>query len=157
MSTVRRATAQDAAELTRLRELLLAAMGQDVTEPTWRSNALSTFEERLAPGGDLAGVVIDGADGGVAASAVGFVVSSLPGPTRPDGRTGYLLKLATDPRYRRRGYARSVASAMLDWFHGQGVRRVELHTTQESDALYASMGFTEHAAKGLTWAEPRRL
>jgi GNAT superfamily N-acetyltransferase len=140
-----------------MREMLLAALGQDVAEPTWRANAVSTFEQRLAPGGDLAGFVIDAADGGLAAGAVGLVVNSLPGPTRPDGRTGYLLNVYTHPSYRRQGYARAVATAVLDWFHGQGVRRVELHTTRESDALYASLGFVEHAATALTWAEPRRL
>jgi ribosomal protein S18 acetylase RimI-like enzyme len=157
MSTVRRATAADAAELTRLREMVLIVLGQDVEELSWRPNAIAAFEERLAPGGDLAGFVIDGDQGVLAAGAVGFVVNLLPGPTRPDGRTGYLLNVATDPRYRRRGHARAVTTAMLDWFHGQGVRRVELYTTTESDALYAGLGFTEHPSRVLTWAERRRI
>jgi GNAT superfamily N-acetyltransferase len=157
MPTVRRATALDAAELVRLREMLLIAMGQSVDEPTWRANALAHFTERIAPGGDLIGFVVDGDNGELAASAVGLVVTSLPGPTRPDGRTGYLLNLATDPKYRRQGNARAVVTSLLDWFHGQGVRRIELHANERGESLYAQLGFTEHTTKALTYAERRPL
>jgi len=157
MPTVRRATSEDAAELVRLREMLLVAMGQEVDEPTWRLNAFQQFEQRIAPGGDLTGFVVDGDGGVLAASAVGLVVTSLPGPNRPDGRTGYLLNLATDPKYRRQGNARAVTTALLDWFHGQGVKRIELHATERGLPLYASLGFTEHSMKALTYAERRPL
>ncbi len=36
----------------------------------------------------MAAFVVDADGGGLAACAVGFVYSSLPGPGRPDGRTG---------------------------------------------------------------------
>jgi GNAT superfamily N-acetyltransferase len=157
MPNVRRATAQDAAELVRLREMLLLAMGQDVEESNWRTQALAQFEQRIAPGGDLTGFVIDGDNGELAASAVGLVVTSLPGPNRPDGRTGYLLNLATDPKYRRQGNARAVVTALLDWFHGQGVKRIELHANERGEMLYAQLGFTEHTTKALTYAERRPL
>jgi GNAT superfamily N-acetyltransferase len=154
---VRRATVADAPELTRLREMLLAEMGQDVSQPTWRQAALAAFTERLAPGRDLTAFVIDGEQGKLAASAVGTIFDSLPGPNRPDGRTGWLLNLATAPEYRGRGYARATCTALLDWFHGQGVRRVEMHASPAGEALAKSLGFTEPTSVALTWAEARRL
>jgi GNAT superfamily N-acetyltransferase len=157
MRPVRRATVADAPELTRLRELLLEAMGQDVSEPTWRDAALTAFADRLAPGRDLTAFVIDGEDGTLAASAVGTVFDSLPGPNRPDGRTGWLLNLTTAPDYRGRGYGRATCAALLDWFHGQGVRRVEMHASPAGEALAKSLGFTEPTSVALTWAEQRRL
>jgi GNAT superfamily N-acetyltransferase len=149
----------DASELTRLREILLAEMGQDVSAPTWRAAALAAFTERLAPGEDLTAFVIDGDGGGgeLAASAVGTIFESLPGPDRPDGRTGWLLNLATDPEYRGRGYERAACMALLDWFHGQGVRRIETHASPAGEALAKSLGFTEPTSVALTWAEARRL
>ncbi|HEX3830112.1 MAG TPA: GNAT family N-acetyltransferase [Sporichthyaceae bacterium] len=157
MRAVRRATVADAPELTRLREILLAEMGQDVSVPIWRAAALAAFTERLAPGRDLTAFVIDGDGGELAASAVGTIFDSLPGPNRPDGRTGWLLNLATAPEYRGCGYARAACTALLDWFHGQGVRRIEIHASTAGEALAKSLGFTEPASVLLTWAEPRRL
>lgn len=157
MTTVRRATAEDAPELTRLREMLLDAMGQDVAETTWRKHALESFTERLAPGGDLAAFVIDGENGSLAASAVGTIFTSLPNPNRPDGRTGWVLNVITDEAYRGRGYARATVGALLDWFHGHGVRRVELHSSPAGEALARSLGFTQPTSVALTWAERRPL
>jgi GNAT superfamily N-acetyltransferase len=154
---VRRATVADAAELTRLREMLLEGMGQDVAEPTWRDAALAAFEERLAPGGNLTAFVVDGDAGGLAASAVGTIFDALPGPTRPDGRTGWLLNVVTDPTYRGRGYARATVGALLDWFHGYGVRRVEVHASPSGEALVRSLGFTEPGSAALCWAGRRPL
>ena len=157
MRAVRRATVADAPELTRLREILLAEMGQDVSQPTWREAAMSAFTRRLAPGQDLVAFVIDAEQGRLAASAVGTIFDSLPGPNRPDGRTGWLLNLATAPEFRGRGYARATSTALLDWFHGQGVRRVEMLASTAGEALAKSLGFTEPAAVSLTWAQSRRL
>ncbi|RNG18643.1 GNAT family N-acetyltransferase [Streptomyces botrytidirepellens] len=51
-----------------------------------------------------------------------------------------------DPkRPRGRGYARATTEALLDWFAGQGVTRVDLHATEGAEELYRSLGFAEHS------------
>lgn len=157
MTTVRRATSQDAAELTRLREHMFTEMGKDVTPGGWRDLCVDAFSERLGPDGDMAAFVVDADVGGLAACAVGFIYSSLPGPGRPDGRTGWVLNVATVSTARGRGHARSTTTALLDWFHGHGVRRVEMHATPQVEALARSLGFTQLTSKALTWVEPRPL
>ena len=153
MTAVRRATSQDAEELTRLRECMFRDMGMPVEEAGWREACVAAFAERLGPDGDMAAFVVDNGNGGLAACAVGFVYTSLPGPSRPDGRTGWVLNIATEEGSRGRGYARATTTALLDWFHGRGVRRIELHATPPAEALARSLGFTQLTSRALTWAE----
>jgi GNAT superfamily N-acetyltransferase len=155
VTAVRRATSQDAEELTRLRECMFRDMGVQVEEAGWREACVAAFAERLGPDGDMAAFVVDNGNGGLASCAVGFVYTSLPGPFRPDGRTGWVLNIATEEGSRGRGYARASTTALLDWFHGHGVRRVELHATPPAEALARSLGFTQLTSKALTWAERR--
>ncbi len=68
-----------------------------------------------------------------------------------------MLNVATDVGSRGRGHARATTSALLDWFHGHGVRRVEMHATPPVEALARSLGFTQLSSRALTWAEPRPL
>ena len=157
MSTVRRATSLDAEELTRLRERMFLDMGVALDEPGWRDECVKAFAERLGPDGDMAAFVVDDGNGGLAACAVGFVFLSLPGPFRPDGRTGTVLNIATDECARGHGYARATTEALLDWFHGRGIRRIELHATPPAEALARSLGFTQLTSKALTYAERRPL
>lgn len=157
MTIVRRATSHDAPELTRLREQMFGEMGRDDTASLWRESCVAAFSDRLGPDGDMAAFVVDADGGALAACAVGFVYSSLPGPGRLDGRTGWVLNVATDSRARGRGYARVTTTALLDWFHGHGVRRVEMHATPPVEALARSLGFTQLTSRALTWAEPRPL
>jgi ribosomal protein S18 acetylase RimI-like enzyme len=82
-----------------------------------------------------------GRSGSLSACAVGTVERRLAGPANPTGRAGYLFNVSTDPAYRRRGHARACVAALVDWFRTAGVGRVDLQTTDEAQALYASLGF----------------
>lgn len=157
MIAVRRAVSSDAEELARLRGCMFRDLGVRVEEPGWREACVAMFAERLGPDGDMAAFVVDNGNGGLVSCAVGFVYTSLPGPSRPDGRTGWVLNIVTQDGARGRGYARATTAALLDWFHGHGVRRIELHATPPAEALARSLGFTQLTSKALTWAERRPL
>jgi len=150
---VRVATDQDVAELVRLRELLFVSMGRGADlSPEWRLACARTFEERLADG-TLRAFVVDG-DAGLAACAVGLVDRRLPGPGTVNGLWGHVSGVVTDPGYRRRGYARLLTVALLDWFQERGIKRVELHATKEAEPLYRELGFAERKDPALTWLAP---
>lgn len=54
------------------------------------------------------------------------------------------IKMATDERYQRRGIARAVMSAAIDWAREHNVRRLYLetnHTLTPAIRLYESVGF----------------
>jgi ribosomal protein S18 acetylase RimI-like enzyme len=146
----RRAVPDDAGELVRLRAVMFEAMGVDVQATAWRDACERDLGTRLAAGGDVAGFVVEKPTGGLASCALGIIRMSLPGPSWPDGRVGYLLNVATDPANRRRGHARAVVEALVQWFDEEGISRVDLFATPEGDGLYRELGFRDSNGVSLT-------
>ncbi|MEU9796109.1 GNAT family N-acetyltransferase [Streptomyces sparsogenes] len=149
MIPIRAARPADAAELVRLRRVMFEDMhGRDRPGP-WEVSAREAVVRLLTgPEGRLGAFVVDGVEPGaphLAACAVGSAEERLPAPGHPSGRFGFVFNVCTDPRYRGRGYARAVTEALLDWFAGQGVTRVDLHATPDAEHLYRSLGFAEHS------------
>lgn len=149
----RMAVPDDAPELVRLRRLMFFGMhGRDEPGP-WERDAERMCRRMLrGEGGGAAGrlgaFVVDGEGPGpphLAACAVGSVEERLPAPGHPAGRFGFVFNVCTDGRYRERGYARATTEALLEWFAGHGVTRVDLHATADAERLYRSMGFAEHS------------
>jgi GNAT superfamily N-acetyltransferase len=145
----------DAAELVRLRRLMFFGMhGRDEPGP-WERDAEDMARRALrgacgggGHGGRIGAFVVDGDEPGaphLAACAVGSVEERLPAPMHPAGRFGFVFNVCTDERYRGRGYARATTEALLDWFAGHGVTRVDLHASGDAERLYRSMGFAEHS------------
>jgi GNAT superfamily N-acetyltransferase len=64
---------------------------------------------------------------------------------RPGGLNGgeeaYILNVYTEPEYRRRGLARVVMSAIIDWCAAREVAVVSLHASDDGRPLYESLGF----------------
>ncbi len=66
------------------------------------------------------------------------------GPGNPGGVQGLVFNMSTDPRYRRRGYARACLDALLAWFRDETEAKViDLNATSDGTALYREVGFTE--------------
>jgi GNAT superfamily N-acetyltransferase len=150
---VRRAVPEDAWELVRLRAVMLAAMnGHEPTTGRWQHVVAATLHKRLAEAdGSLAAFVIDKPDRGgeLAACVVGLIEGRLGSPDNPSGEFGYVLNVATDPGYRRRGYSRACMEAVLDWYRRRGVAKVELRASAEGEPLYRALGFVNVTAPTL--------
>jgi GNAT superfamily N-acetyltransferase len=143
---VRRAAAADAAALTRLREVMLADMGMLAAgaDPGWRDKAGVWFAQRLEGKDDFAAFVIEHPDLGVVSCAAGLCDRHAPGPGNPGGVQGLVFNMSTDPRCRRRGYARACLDALLAWFRDETEARViNLNAAGDGTALYRSLGFTD--------------
>jgi GNAT superfamily N-acetyltransferase len=142
---VRRAAAADAAALTRLREVMLSDMGMLAgAGPGWRDKAEAWFAQRLDGKDDFAAFVIEHPGLGVVSCAAGVCDHHAPGPRNPGGVQGLVFNMSTDPRCRRRGYARACLDALLAWFRDETEARViNLNATGDSIAMYRSLGFTE--------------
>jgi GNAT superfamily N-acetyltransferase len=143
---VRRAEADDAAALTRLRALMLSAMGMltENSDPLWRDKAEEWFVRRLRDKHDFAAFVIDDPELGVVSCAAGGCDYHAPGPANPSGVRGHVFNMSTDPRFRRFGYARACLEALLAWFRDETEARViSLNATEDGIALYRSLAFTE--------------
>lgn len=159
MISVRRAVPTDAPELLRLRAVMLAETGPKPEPGPWQDAALRTMAQRLAGSGDrFAAFVVDAPDrpGWLAACAVGLIESRLPAPHNPSGEFGYVLNVATDPGYRRRGYSRACMRAVLAWYERRGVSRVDLRASAAGEPLYRSLGFEHLPEPTLRWMPPTR-
>jgi hypothetical protein len=112
---VRRAVADDAVELTRLREHLFAGMDGFHPEPgQWQQDAVAALRKLLPErNGEMAAFVVDTPDqqGRLASCAIGVIDTRLPSPHNASGETGYVMSVATDPAYRRRAATRGRACA----------------------------------------------
>jgi GNAT superfamily N-acetyltransferase len=141
MISVRPATSEDAEELVRLRGLMFAAMDGWQSNPgPWEDHALDAFRARLGSE-ELAAFVVDAADGGLAACAVGVIDEHVAGPANPSGRSGHVFNVSTDPAYRRRGYSRACMQHLLDWYKMEKIAQVDLRASKEGEGLYTSLGF----------------
>ncbi len=143
MSLARRATPADAEELVRLRKGMLDACKGANPDVSWQPTAVEALRERLAdPDGDLAAFVVDRPGGqGLAGCAVGTIEHRLGSPGNPEGTSGYVFSVATDPDQRRRGHSRACMETLLDWYRERGVVRIDLSASAEAERLYASLGF----------------
>jgi len=73
----------------------------------------------------------------------GLVVSQLlPRPGALDGGAQALIvNVYCEPEHRRRGLARALMKAMLDWCKRERIANVVLHASREGRPLYESLGF----------------
>ena len=108
---------------------------------TWRDAARRAVRERS--GDDVVLFVVDHpeARGQLVACGAGIVARRLPNPHHPDGLAGYVQWMSTEPAFQRRGLARAVLRAVIDWFASRGIDNVELHATEAGEPLYRSEGF----------------
>ncbi|MDF3140828.1 MULTISPECIES: GNAT family N-acetyltransferase [unclassified Streptomyces] len=145
MSLVRRALPEDAAEVLRLRQVMIDSMASTAGATDWHAKALPTLLGRLTePDGDLAAFVVDHPErpGALAALVVGTLEYRIGRAGNPHGTIGYVFSVATDPDARRRGYARACMAELLDWFRERGAGYVMLTASADAEPLYTSMGFT---------------
>lgn len=146
---LRRAGADDAAEVTRLRRIMLASAGI-VPEADWTPQCEAYFRERLGTDPHFVAYVIDAGDR-LLSSTVGQYMWSLPRPGRAP-YAGHIASVATDPAHRRRGYARQTFQAVHDHLVEAGCSRINLTATPEGEGLYRSLGYGDPTGPmPLTW------
>jgi ribosomal protein S18 acetylase RimI-like enzyme len=141
----------DVDELIRLREVMSEAMGT-AGDPSWRPVVEQQLRDGLVNGRYFAAVVAADGGPGLAGGGVGMVWERLAGPS-DDGRLGYIQSMATDPRFRGLGVARSVLALLMAGFRERGVRKIGLHYTPDGEPLYRSVGFVEPGQPELRYIE----
>lgn len=142
---VRLAVKEDAVEIVRLRALMFREMGGNflTASDEWEEKCVSFLENHL-DSVHLVGAVIDSPDGsGLAASGLAEISQRIPSPHMAHGSHAYLSSVCTDPLWRRRGYARSVVSFLIEQARNSNVSRVDLHATSDGVHLYRQLGFAE--------------
>ncbi|MEU9074401.1 GNAT family N-acetyltransferase [Kitasatospora sp. NPDC048538] len=151
-TVLRRAVQDDAAELTRLRVVMLASAG--VTPPPgWADQCTAWFAERLTGDGRFAAYVVDDGTGRLVSCAVGQYDHRMPRPGQGP-HVGHIASVATDPEHRRQGHARRVVTATREWLAASGCGQIHLTASPHGEQLYRDLGFSDSAGPiPLTWSE----
>jgi len=153
---VRPAIADDIPELVRLRDLMFEGLagtwGQAPAGDQWRHACATALAATLTD--DSMRLLVTGSGTGLARCGAAAIDQRLPSPFNPGGRTGHIFGIVTDPAHRRRGRARAVMMALLDWLDQQRVRVTDLNASPDGQQLYRSLGFTSHPDPALRPTRP---
>ncbi len=104
----------------------------EVTGP-WLARALADGSYRHWLALDGSGRVVAGG---------GVLLSPWPAhPKDPCTERAVILNVYAEPEFRRRGIARQIMRAILDWAGERGLRSVNLHASDEGRPLYEKLGF----------------
>ncbi len=114
-------------------------MPDDDLAADWKARSVAYFRRRFAAGELCWFFACDGDT--VVASGAGFLLDGYPSEICLRRRVGYVAGVFVDPAHRRRGLARAVTQACVDWLWRVGCRRVRLHAANNARAIYESMGF----------------
>jgi GNAT superfamily N-acetyltransferase len=140
--TLRQASPEDLEVVLHHRRAMFEDMGYKDIQALDAMEASSGpfFAQALAEGWYRGWLAQNGAGEVVA----GGGVLILPWPSHPrdaQTRRPMIINIYTEPGYRRRGLARQLMIAMLEWMRQQGYGTVSLHASDYGRPLYESLGF----------------
>ncbi|HZS98572.1 MAG TPA: GNAT family N-acetyltransferase [Terriglobales bacterium] len=78
---------------------------------------------------------------GSTAAGTGLWLMDWPPHMIGRGRRGNILNVYTSANFRRRGLARALMQAALDWCKQNGIDTIILHASPSGRSLYESLGF----------------
>jgi GNAT superfamily N-acetyltransferase len=138
---IQAATGADVEIIAGHRRAMFADMG--LGDERGRERMTEAFRPWLASrlaSGEYLGWFALTAEGAVAGGAGLWLMPWPPHMTGLAAR-GNILNVYTEPAHRRRGVARMLMNAALDWCRANQVTMVILHASDEGRALYAELGF----------------
>lgn len=147
--TIRLATPADARLLATHRVAMFRDMGRTVPaiEPPLHNSCVEYFALALQSGEYVSWVaqLADPPHAPIGGAGVQF--RPLLPRTDPSGRVlligkeGLVMNVYVEPEHRRRGIARRLMEALIDWAPRAGIVRLVLHAAPDGRPLYESLGF----------------
>lgn len=140
--TIRRAATADLEILVAHRRAMFKDMGyNDDAALDSMSAKFKVWLLEHMNAGDYHAWLVSAADGSIAAGAGLWLMDWPPHMLGKAVRRGNILNVYTAERFRRRGLARVLMEAVLQWCRENGVDTVILHASPAGKSLYESMGF----------------
>jgi len=140
------ATLSDIMILAKLRRLMFedmaAAQGKNIGSDlldTMEEAYVGYLKEHLADQSSAAWVVES--NGQIIACGVASFLAWPPFPGDTSGKAALLYNLYVTPQYQRRGIARQIMVAMIEYCRARGVRLLKLNATPKGRHLYEMLGF----------------
>ena len=140
--TFRRATAEDAELLARMRlEMRKERESSEcaLSEEEFLRCNVEFFREHLAGGDFISFLSFDGDE---AAACSGLTLQVHP-PTyeNPSGKSGYVTNMFTRPKWRHRGLAKQLVDRLVEAARSAGCAKLYLNASQMGRPLYEKYGF----------------
>lgn len=159
MTIIRRAVAADVPEIVRLKAVLIEdGWPWDISlDDTWRQQCTAVAQDLIAQPNHAFFVIDADASAGRGselASCVSVAIEQhLPGPDG-NGKSAYIGDMATDARFRGRGYGTALMNRAKEWAIEQGAGWASLFSTESGRSVYLKAGFSpeepfEHMSAGL--------
>lgn len=139
--TLRRAVSADAALLAEHRARVWREAGGHGDDelipqiPVWAAFLARALEDESC----VAWIAEE--NGHAVGSGVLLIHLAIPRPRIPSERDGRVQSIYVEPQARRRGIARAIMIAIMDYARGVPLIRLTLHPSEAGRALYASLGF----------------
>jgi len=140
---LRRATTDDLDKLVAHRRLMFQDMGytDHVAMDSMSAKLRPWLLERMNSGEYHAWLVC-APDGSIAAGTGLWLMDWIPHLIGRSARRGNILNVYTAPEFRRRGLARELMKAALDWCKENQIDTIILHASPAGRALYEELGFS---------------
>jgi GNAT superfamily N-acetyltransferase len=141
--SLRRASIADLDILVEHRRAMFEDMGYaDQAAMRSMSAKFRPWLEAHMNAGDYLGWLIEATNGSIAAGAGLWLMDWPPHMIGNGTRRGNILNVYTHRDHRRRGLARELMKAALDWCGNNRVDTIILHASPAGRTLYESMGFS---------------
>ena len=134
---VRPATAEDLDTVIHHRIAMFRDMGYPDAVLTAIEQVSRPLLRDAIAGSDYHGVLAE-SDGDGIVGGGGVLVVAWPG-TQP--QRAWIQNVYVVPGFRRRGIAREIMRALIDWCRGRGFNSVNLHASTDGRPLYEQLGF----------------
>lgn len=109
----------------------------------WLARSIAYHQRRYAQN-ELRSFVAE-VDGRIVGCATGFLLDGYPREFVARPNTGYIVGVYVEPQFRRRGIARELTSAAIEWLRATGCTTIRLRTTDAGRGVYESLGFAPGA------------
>jgi GNAT superfamily N-acetyltransferase len=143
--TVRRATAEDAEEMTRLRldmQMELREHHRDFDPAAAAEVNVRYFREKIPAGSFVAYVAEE--DGRIIGTSGMVLYEAPPTPGNPTGIEGYIMNMYTLPDRRRGGIGSALLEELISHVKSLGGRRVWLRSSDPGRPVYSARGFEDY-------------
>jgi GNAT superfamily N-acetyltransferase len=161
--SIRRAVIDDAKVIARHRAAMFRDMGDLSGDDVTRlENAAFVYMRQMMAERRYLGWLVEreseavaGAGHGEVVAGAGIIISQLlprPGAIEA-GAQALIANVYCEPEHRRRGLARALMTAMLDWCKRARMAKVVLHASPDGRPLYESLGFVQ--TNEMRWQGPK--
>ena len=142
MYSIRPATLEDAGIIAGHRHRMFLDIGEhDPRKLEAMTQEFRPWLESRTAAGDYLGWLAIASDGTVAAGLGLWLMDWPPHVLGGGSRRGNIVNVYTEMAHRRRGLARLLLNAALEWCRANSVDVVILHASKEGRHLYESVGF----------------